>query len=151
MAEINLAPYARKSIKNPVGVTSRVYRYTVATEPSLNDELNYFAIPKDVKLTGRAGMAADRLDTDATPLLSLSLILSDGTTTKTLVSGWAGAADATAANRIVRNQEPTSWGFVTDSHNYRLYVLWAAVADVFAAGVLTAWIDYEVHDIHGGA
>lgn len=137
MASTNALSYLEDALLNPVNLMGRVYRHPLlaASFPVLNDTINFFKIPKNVKIVS-AVLAGTDMDTGAT--LVWTLRLTDGTTTKNLVAAQDGSTAAFCTNI----DEEEGLGFVTDTDDYRVEVLVATAAGTAADGTLTVSLTY---------
>ncbi len=134
MADTETAAYAEDALLHPVAPSLRVFRHAIASAPALNDTFKFFQIPKNVKI-GIALLATTDMDTGAALLWTLRL--SDGTTTKNLISSVSGQAMG-----VFLLDEEEGIGFVTDSDDYYIEVLTAAAPGTFTAGTLTVMVTY---------
>lgn len=132
--EIKTNAYKETPHNHPVGPGVRSYEENFATEPTLADEIAFFRLPKGAKLSD-ARMWCDDLDTGA--LAQIKLVLTDGTTTKDLTA----AVSAQAAG-LHRATLADALGFLTDSHDWRVSILWDTAAGTFQAGKLGCSCEY---------
>lgn len=129
----------------PVGVCKRVFSYTPTTA-AINDVYRFFKLPKGAKLvTGWAIESAD-IDTNATPTVTLTLRVTDGTTTKNIiVATTAGQAGGITFDSTASVGAQTGWlNYRTASDDFRVEVLVAAAAATFAAGAIKVCASYTM-------
>jgi len=132
--EIKTPAYNETPLNHPVGPGVRSYEHQLATEPTLADEIAFFRLPKNAKLSD-ARMWCEDLDTGA--LAQIQLVLTNGTVTHNLTL--AVSAQAVGFHRAT---EIPALGFVTDSHDWRVSVLWDTAAGTFQAGGLGVSCEY---------
>lgn len=144
--------YEAKSYKNPaldfpLQVMERVSvaeEFGTSTALVTNDVIKFFKLPVGAKLLG-GHIESEDLDTDATPAITLSLIVTNGTTTKTLIDGGTvgqgggivfAESDATGAAQ-------TGWkGYVCNGDGWYVAVKVKLQADAAQAGDIQAGIRY---------
>lgn len=136
-ATTNLATYLGVVYPIPIGETTVSFvakATTVAASMTLND------INRIVKIRAAGISVLDcfvqtgDLDSNATPTAVFSLIVSDGTTTKTLIdtSTVAQAGGFARPSKIVTTEDGI--GFVTTSANFYIAVKWTTAAATAVAG-----------------
>ena len=106
---------------------------TVAATMATNDILKILALPsKGITIYDAFVQCAD-LDTNATPAVVFSLRVTNGTTTKTIIS----LSTVGQAGGLIRPTKITSTedgvGFVTDDDNYYIDALWTTGAATAAS------------------
>lgn len=104
----------------------------------INDTIDAAKLPPYAKIVdGYLGSAQD-LDTNVTPTLELNLLITDGTTTKTLVDQgvWSGAAQITRAGGAPATE--TAIGFVTTNADFKAQI--KAIAGGASAAAATAFV-----------
>lgn len=139
MASTNADSYLEDALLNPPNPALRVFRHSIlaASAPATDDTINFFKLPKNVKI-GMAWIASTDGDTNGSPTLSFTLRITDDTTTKNLKTLALGGV----AVSVLPADEEEGIGFVTDSDSYRVEVLVAVEAATAADMTLTVGLIY---------
>lgn len=146
--------YKQPALDYPLQIMERVSKaeeFGTSTALVINDVIKFFKLPPGAKLLG-ASIEAEDIDTHATPTITLSLIVTNGTTTKTVIDGSTvgqgggivfAESDATGAAQ-------TGWkGYVCNGKDWYVGVKVKAAAATAAAGDIIASIRYT-KDTEGG-
>lgn len=132
------------------GKTTRWYSHPLGSSFTfvINDVIKVFKLPQGAKLLPGWGIECDDLDAGATPTLTLSLAVTDGTTTKTIIdgstAGQAGGITYDSTSSV--GQQADVMGFVTTNDDFYVYVLAkaAAAGACAASSKLKVWCSYTL-------
>lgn len=135
--------YWNTAVPNPAGsmhTVCPIFSETF-TPGATNDTRKLLQLPRGVTIGAGTFFQVSDMDTDATPALVLTLRVTDGTTTKTIISGsTAGQGGGLARPTLIPATED-GVGFTTNNHNYWLELLYATAADVAASGTFVYGIE----------
>lgn len=125
-------------VGRPISIAHRS-REQSFTLDELNDKVKYFKMPIFAKIVG-GGIEIAELDSHATPVGELALVVTDGTTTYTLISGFSMGA---AAFRDAAVEALTGWkGKVLANQDFWVEVQVTTAPATVAAGNVRVWIEY---------
>ena len=120
------------------GTITRKKTYEVATALVINDVIQFFKLPRFAKPLD-ALLACDDLDTGSA--ITLTLRITDGTTTKNFFSAsTVGQAGGVARMDLLAALD--DWE--TDNDDYRFEVLVAAAPSGGGTGTVVAWLQYTM-------
>jgi len=143
--------YATPALARPQsGPTTRWAEYSLGSSFTfvVNDVIKFFKLPAGAKVITGWGIEADDLDANATPTLTLSLAITDGTTTKTIIDGSiAGQAGGFCYDSTgTYGQQADVMGFVTTNDDFYVYLLAkaAAAGACAAASKVKVWVTYTL-------
>ena len=138
----NAVPYAATPFQYPNGKLVRSYRHTTATADFsiAADQVNFFKMPRNAKILGVRLIPTD-LDTHATPTLTLTVNLYDGTTTKTYISAQTGGQTGVVCVPT-SSAELAVIGYVTANDNFYFLVTIGTGAATAAAGSIYLEVEY---------
>lgn len=127
------------------GAHEYVYKWDFTAAIAANDVVNIVRLPKDAVLLG--GFIETSADFDTSTNLTISLRVTDGTTTKTLISastlgqGAAGVVTETAGNGSLT----TGWrGFKTENDDYKVQLLFPAGPSTATSGSIYVGIKFSM-------
>lgn len=143
--------YATPALARPQsGPTTRWFAHDIGSSFTfvINDKVKFFKLPAGAKIVPGWGIEADDLDAGATATLTLSLAITDGTTTKTIIDGSvAGQAGGVCYDHTATyGQQADVMGFVTTNDDFYVYVLAkaAAAGAGAASSKLKVWCTYTL-------
>ena len=134
------------------GVHQRIVKFTPTTGV-INDIFKVAKLPKGAKLSPGWYLEVPDLDTNATPTLTISVKVTDGTTTKTVIAAaTTGQAGGVAYDSTATVGQQTGWAnFKTTNDDFYVYVTWAAAAATFASGACLLGFSYLLDAEAGGS
>lgn len=135
-----------KTAKNVLGSQTVYDRYDLAAALALNDVIRSVYIPKNAVLLD-AMIVVDDLDTDATPLLTLTLRVNDLTTQKDFfVASTVGRAGGTQRASVAAGN---ALGYEVGNDDFFLELLVAAAPGTGAVtGDIELFVSYTIDRIH---
>ena len=141
----------QRTYRHPVGTGWRCFRHPLTVEPGAADEIDFYNVPKNLKILG-AELFGTRIDTGGAPTNQVTLRLQDGVAADLdLVAACVGLRSATAKTRIAPHiEEPDAIGFVTDSDTWKLSIVYVAVSQVFAGGIIGCSLQYSQSEVQDG-
>lgn len=148
MATLTAASYNEPALARPqAGPVTRSYNYSFTAALAASDEIKYFKLPKGAKLCGFGWAIENGGDYDTATNLTLSLQVTDGTTTKTVISGSTLAQGA--AGRVTQDVGNGSlqvgWmDFKTTSDDFYVRILIAAGPSTSTSGTLRCTATYTL-------
>lgn len=136
MATTNLATYLGKTYPTPTGesTVSFVIKATTIAADTGTAAINRIAKIRSQGITIVDGFAQmNDCDTNATPTAVFNIIISDGTTTKTLINGStaAQAGGFVRPSKLVSTEDAI--GFVTTNDDFWVGIQWSTGAATGAA------------------
>lgn len=132
---------ASRSPMAPITVKFIEHTLTSALANGTSDTLRLLKVPKGVRIWNDQCFLASYNDPDSGNNATVSVKITDGTTTKTIIAtGNLQAADTALTGTV--NQMVTDGCFVTDNENYYIYVT-AEANDVDSGSQLVARIVYS--------
>ncbi len=150
----NLPSFVDPSVQRPqAGEIVRHITIPAAKLPTgaVNDVYKIAKLPKGAKLVTGWMLEVPDIDTNATPTATLDVIVTDGTTTKTVINattaGQAGGInyDHTATFGV----QTGVMGFVTTNDDFYVALKFSAAAATYAAGIVKIQFRYST-DLEGG-
>ena len=125
--------------------TTRWFSHTLASTNVINDLYKYFKLPQGAKLL--PGWGIESPDLDSSTGITLTLRVTDGTTTKNvIVASTIGQAGGISYDHTATiGQVAGTMGFVTTNRDFRVELLIAAAASgTYTAGAVKVWASYTM-------
>lgn len=132
------------------GVIKRALKVELATATSdtsyafvINDIIKVFALPPYVKILSGKMVTNGETDDHATPTVDLDLIVTDGSTTKTLVNGGTGMSeDNVTATTDFDADDAYMFVTTTDDWYVAIKAIAAAAGDAATGADITVEVEY---------
>lgn len=125
------------------GVHTPVVPFTFSAAIAASDVAKIQKLPKEVTLVSPGSWFVETsADFDTSTNLTFSLVVTDGTTTKTIISG--STIGQGAAARALADTTAMGWlGFETDNDSYEVRLLFPAGPSTATSGTFTVGFAYS--------